>query len=234
MPVPQNDDERQFVDPLLRTPNTPPVPFAFPPPSPASLPTRRLPPPGTTQARSSTTARGPSPHRRKLRMAGAAGMTSLLAMTGYITAGAGSSSSGVDASTDTVGGAVGIAAGSSAGSPAAPEITKLATAAPDVTSTSAPAPVCTSAYSIVSGDSWIRVANEASVPVEELYAVNNATAQTALFPGQSVCLPNGAIVVVAVPVPATTVPAPVTTAAPRVVVVPAPPAPKPHSKSGGS
>ncbi|HQY83399.1 MAG TPA: LysM domain-containing protein, partial [Ilumatobacteraceae bacterium] len=64
------------------------------------------------------------------------------------------------------------------------------------TTTIVAATPCTNTYTVVSGDYWTLIAAEASVSVEVLYAANGATADTALFPEQSVCLPDGVTVVV--------------------------------------
>lgn len=55
--------------------------------------------------------------------------------------------------------------------------------------------MCTNTYTIVAGDYWTLLADEASVSLDELYAVNDATSATALYPGQTICLPDGATVV---------------------------------------
>lgn len=52
--------------------------------------------------------------------------------------------------------------------------------------------VCASEYDIVDGDFWIRIADGAGVELSELLAVNEATVDSALFPGSSICLPAGA------------------------------------------
>jgi murein DD-endopeptidase MepM/ murein hydrolase activator NlpD len=57
---------------------------------------------------------------------------------------------------------------------------------------SAAAAACTNPYDVVSGDSWWAIANKASVSMSSLFAANNASASTPLFPGMQVCLPSGA------------------------------------------
>ena len=65
--------------------------------------------------------------------------------------------------------------------------------------------VCTNTYKVHGGDSWSLIAAEASVSAAQLYSLNGASGATALYPGDSVCLPSGATVV--------TTAAPVVTAA---------------------
>src|SRR3954469_15399127 len=56
------------------------------------------------------------------------------------------------------------------------------------------APPCPGAtYSVVSGDSWSRIASRAKVKMSELLAANAATTTTVIHPGQTVCLPGGAV-----------------------------------------
>lgn len=85
-------------------------------------------------------------------------------------------------------------------------------ALPVATSRATVARTCTNAYVVRPGDFWLRLAKEASVPVGALYALNGAGATTLLQPGQRVCLPDGAHVVVQLPVTA-----PLTTVAPKKV-----------------
>lgn len=47
-------------------------------------------------------------------------------------------------------------------------------------------------YVVAAGDSWYGIAARAEVAPAELFAANTADADTALHPGQSVCLPSGA------------------------------------------
>ena len=62
---------------------------------------------------------------------------------------------------------------------------------------------CAIDYKVVGGDFWIRLADASGLSLKEILAANNATVDTPLFPGKTICLPAGA-----------TVPAPPTTAAP--------------------
>jgi hypothetical protein len=64
---------------------------------------------------------------------------------------------------------------------------------------------------VQSGDYWLLVAQESDVAVADLYALNGAGPDTALFAGTSICLPDGATVVTIAP--ATTAAARTTAAA---------------------
>ncbi len=103
------------------------------------------------------------------------------------------------------------------------------------------APSCGNRYDVAAGDYWIRLADAADVSLADLLAVNDASVDTVLVPGGSICLPVGA----STPGPPPTVappartsspntPAPVNTTAPATTapnrppattVAPAPPAP---------
>jgi len=82
--------------------------------------------------------------------------------------------------------------------------------AEQVTVTTQPvtSPRCGADYEVAAGDFWLRLADAAKVDLADLLAVNDATVDTALYPGRTICLPDGA----RTPAPPTTV-AP-TTAAP--------------------
>ncbi|MEM9517388.1 MAG: hypothetical protein AAGA42_21245, partial [Actinomycetota bacterium] len=86
-------------------------------------------------------------------------------------------------------------------------------ASSDQSATDVTANACGADYDVVGGDFWIRLADGAGVDVDELLAVNDATLQTPLFPGSTICLPVGAST--PPPPPATT--AAPTTAAPTTV-----------------
>lgn len=58
---------------------------------------------------------------------------------------------------------------------------------------SAPAD-CSNLYDVASGDFWVSIATAADVSLDELLAANNASAETAIFPGSDVCLPDGAVI----------------------------------------
>ncbi len=51
---------------------------------------------------------------------------------------------------------------------------------------------CGDEYEIAVGDFWIRIADGAGVEISDLLAVNDATADTPLYPGRTICLPVGA------------------------------------------
>ncbi|MFM2076485.1 MAG: LysM domain [Actinomycetota bacterium] len=81
--------------------------------------------------------------------------------------------------------------------------------------------VCTNTYKVRGGDSWSLIAAESSVSAAALFTLNGASASTALYPGDSLCLPAGVTVVTsaapvvtaAKPAVTKTTSAPVTTAA---------------------
>ena len=60
---------------------------------------------------------------------------------------------------------------------------------------------CGREYELGAGDYWIRIADAAGVSLADLLGVNNASIDTVLVPGRSICLPVGA----ATPAPPTTV-----------------------------
>jgi LysM repeat protein len=51
---------------------------------------------------------------------------------------------------------------------------------------------CGDEYEIAVGDFWIRIADGAGVEISDLLAVNDATSDTPLYPGRTICLPVGA------------------------------------------
>ena len=51
---------------------------------------------------------------------------------------------------------------------------------------------CGDEYEIAAGDFWIRIADGAGVEISDLLAVNDATSDTPLYPGRTICLPVGA------------------------------------------
>ena len=181
--------------------------------------------------------------QRAMRAGALAGAGSLLAMIGIMVSGGGTSAGGTDgplatANTAMASGAVVTAATAGAGtttispttiSPTTIEPATVPTTLSPTTVTAA-ATRCTNTYTIVAGDYWNLIASEASVSSAELYAVNNASADTALFPGETVCLPDGASVIVA-SVPETTTPS---TPTPKSTTSPAPVAPSANSTSHSS
>jgi LysM repeat protein len=81
-----------------------------------------------------------------------------------------------------------------------------------VTTPVATAPACAGRYEVAAGDYWIRLADAAGVALSELLTVNDASVDTVLVPGATICLPAGA---------ATPSPPPPPTAAPAATT-PAP------------
>lgn len=73
------------------------------------------------------------------------------------------------------------------------------------------------AYRVHAGDSWIRIAAAARIPVADLLDVNEATLDTAIHPGDELCIPVGA----QMPAPPAR-PTPSTTAAPSRAPAPRP------------
>jgi hypothetical protein len=74
-------------------------------------------------------------------------------------------------------------------------------------------PPCGNDYELAAGDYWIRIADAADVDLADLLAVNDASVDTVLVPGGSICLPVGAAT-----------PAPPTTSAPRAAATTVTPA----------
>jgi LysM repeat protein len=176
----------------------------------------------------STQPQLPFAHRRALRVAGAAGMTSLLLVTGYVIEGFGGSTGSVGASGSTDQTFAPVDTSSGTATALVPTL-PASTLAPPASPTPA---TCTTTYTVVPGDSWSLIAMEASVGLQTVLAANNATTATMLYPGQVLCLPDGSSVV---PTLAPVVTAPATTVAPvKKVVQPAAPAPKPQTKSRSS
>ena len=97
------------------------------------------------------------------------------------------------------------------------------------------APVCHLSYTVAAGDYWIRIADAANTTLAKLLQANLATVGTPLYPGDDICLPEGATLpspptTSTAPPATTTAPttiAPTTTTAPATTapVVTAPPAP---------
>ena len=76
------------------------------------------------------------------------------------------------------------------------------TSTPDPATTPATADdICGRDYELGAGDYWIRIADAAGVSLADLLGVNNASIDTVLVPGRSICLPVGA----ATPAPPTAV-----------------------------
>lgn len=51
---------------------------------------------------------------------------------------------------------------------------------------------CAFEYKVVAGDFWIRIADGSGAALADVLAVNDATVSTPLYPGRSICLPDGA------------------------------------------
>ncbi|HUS43171.1 MAG TPA: hypothetical protein VMY16_10935 [Ilumatobacteraceae bacterium] len=92
-------------------------------------------------------------------------------------------------------------------------------AEPVASEPAATTPPCGARYELAAGDYWIRVADAAGVSLSDLLGVNEASVDTVLVPGRSICLPVGA----GTPAPPTSAPstpapartAPSNTSAPR-------------------
>jgi hypothetical protein len=96
----------------------------------------------------------------------------------------------------------------------------------EVQPAAAAAPVCAMSYTVGAGDYWLRIADESGLGLDVVLAANGATTDTAIHPGDQVCLPAGATM----PSPP---PAPTTTTAPPTTA-PTTTAPAPASSSSGS
>lgn len=79
-------------------------------------------------------------------------------------------------------------------------------ATPSAPSTSALPPACVVSYRVVAGDGWLKVAARFGVDVGALLAANNATLQTMLFPGRSLCVPGQGAAPTTLPTTGTTSP----------------------------
>jgi LysM repeat protein len=104
----------------------------------------------------------------------------------------------------------------------------LLEAAPAATVPAVTAPACGARYEVVAGDYWIRLADAAGVSLAELLAVNDASVDSGLVPGGSICLPPGAATpappstIVTVTVPKSPVNTPASNRAASATVAPAP------------
>ncbi len=88
----------------------------------------------------------------------------------------------------------------------------------------AAAPACSGAtYSVVSGDSWSRIASRAGVSMTSLLNANKATTATVIHPGQTLCLTANAAAAPTTPAPTspTTPPAKPASGAVQIDVFPA-------------
>jgi len=93
------------------------------------------------------------------------------------------------------------------------------------------APVCQLSYTVAAGDYWIRIADSAGITLAKLLQTNRATVQTPMYPGDDICLPNGATLpappttTIAAPPPTRPVTATPTTIAAPTTTAPPPPSP---------
>jgi hypothetical protein len=53
-------------------------------------------------------------------------------------------------------------------------------------------PDCANQYTAAAGDYWLRIANGVETSLDSLLEVNAATAETPIYPGSTICLPEGA------------------------------------------
>jgi hypothetical protein len=67
-------------------------------------------------------------------------------------------------------------------------------------------PTCATEYEVAAGDYWVRLADASGSDLDALLSVNGATVDSELFPGDEICLPEGATT----PAPSTTAPTPTT------------------------
>jgi hypothetical protein len=87
------------------------------------------------------------------------------------------------------------------------------------------APICALSYTVGAGDYWIRIADAADTTLAKLLQANLATVLTPLYPGDDICLPEGATLP-APPTASTAAPpatAPTATTAPTTTVAPTTP-----------
>ena len=73
-------------------------------------------------------------------------------------------------------------------------------------------------YSVVSGDGWSRIASKSKVSMAALMSANGATTSTVIHPGQTLCLPSGAVAVSATTTTTPTTTTPVTPPATNAAV----------------
>lgn len=110
-----------------------------------------------------------------------------------------------DASTEAAGEAEGVAASatasSAAGVPSSASSLSTKESTFDVVDSPADAdesaarvdpPICPVLYAVVEGDFWLRLVDAADVDLADLLAINGATINTPLYPGNEICLPEGA------------------------------------------
>lgn len=127
--------------------------------------------------------------QRATRVAAAASMGTLLTLVGFFAGGGDASGA---ASVDTASTTSNLSTTTT--NPGTTSTSTSSTAA--TTTTVAP---CTNTYTVQSGDYWLLLAQEADVAVADLYSLNGAGPDTALFAGANICLPDGATVVTVAP-----------------------------------
>jgi LysM repeat protein len=81
------------------------------------------------------------------------------------------------------------------------------TRAAEVAETRAAEVACGSEYEVVQGDYWLRLAEGSGVSLNELLSANGAATGTPLYPGSTICLPEGAVTPPPPPAPSTAAPA---------------------------
>ena len=74
---------------------------------------------------------------------------------------------------------------------------------------------CALEYEVVVGDFWIRIADGSGATLADVLAVNDAKVSTPLYPGGSICLPDGAALPPAPPTPTTAAPTSTTNSSTR-------------------
>ncbi len=64
-------------------------------------------------------------------------------------------------------------------------------------------PDCSNQYTAAAGDYWLLIADGSGTPLDSLLEVNEATAETPIYPGSTICLPQGAAAPAGFAAPAT-------------------------------
>jgi hypothetical protein len=76
--------------------------------------------------------------------------------------------------------------------PAAEEAGTDAAGAPEAPQPLRRDPDCANQYTAAAGDYWLRIASGVDTSLDSLLDVNEATAETPIYPGSTICLPEGA------------------------------------------
>ena len=66
----------------------------------------------------------------------------------------------------------------------------LPAGAASTTAAAATARSCVSERTVAAGESWYMISRSTGVPIDALVAANNASRSSAIYPGQSLCLPE--------------------------------------------